>query len=215
MQNVLFFGDRVIIPTSLRPELLRTIHEGHLIIVKCKSRARTVVYWPGLSSDIENIVSNCSSCIKYSASNQKETLLPHSVPERPWEVVGSEIMTLKGRDYLVVVDYYSKYPELALLNDKTAGTIVTHLKSIFARHGIPEKLIGDNMPYGSKEFRQFAQDWGFTVVTSSPEYPQSNGQSEQTEQTLKNLLKKAEIHTLLCCNTETLHWSLEAHQHSF
>lgn len=76
------------------------------------------------------------------------------------------------------------------MHDKTAGTIVTHMKSIFARHGIPEELISDNMPYNSKEFKQFANDWGFELTTSSPTYPQSNSLSEKAVQTVKRILKK-------------------------
>ena len=64
------------------------------------------------------------------------------------------------------------------------------MKSIFARHGIPEELISDNMPYNSKEFKQFANDWGFKLTTSSPTYPQANGLSEKAVQTIKRILKK-------------------------
>ena len=100
-------------------------------------------------------------------------------------------MTLKGKDYLVVVDYHSKYPEIALLEDKTASTVVLHLKSIFSRHGIPMELVSDNMPYSSETFRHFGQDWGITLNPSSPCYPRSNGESERFVQILKNLMKKA------------------------
>ena len=65
------------------------------------------------------------------------------------------------------VDYYSKYPELCLLKDKTAGSVITSMKSMFARHGIPDQVVADNMPFSSKSFRQFARDWGFAVCTSS------------------------------------------------
>ena len=66
------------------------------------------------------------------------------------------------------------------------------MKSVFARHGIPDEVIADNMPFSSKECIQFAQEWGFEINTSSPRYPQSNDMSERTIQTVKNLLKKAE-----------------------
>ena len=90
-----------------------------------------------------------------------------------------------------MVDYYSKYPELCILKDKTATSVVTSMKSIFARHSIPDKVVADNMPFSSKAFRKFASEWGFKVSSSSPRYPQSNGMSERAIQTIKNLLKKA------------------------
>ena len=92
---------------------------------------------------------------------------------------------------MVVVDLHSKYPELCLLKDKTAGSVITSIKSMFARHGIPDQVVADNMPFSSKSFRQFARDWGFAVCTSSPRYPQSDGMSERAIQTIKNLLRKA------------------------
>ena len=86
----------------------------------------------------------------------------------------------KGRDYLLVVDSFSSYPEVALL------------KSICARHGIPEKLITDNGPqFSSRNFKAFVTSWKVKHVTSSPRYPQSNGHAERAVQTIKNILKKA------------------------
>ena len=110
-------------------------------------------------------------------------MIPLAIPDRPWQKLGSDIFEHKGKPYLVVVDYYSKFIETSLMRDKTAGTIVTHMKPIFARHGIPEELVSDNMPYNSKEFKHFASDWGFKLTTASPTYPQANGLSEKATAT--------------------------------
>ena len=101
-------------------------------------------------------------------------------------------MTFKGHDYLVVVDCYSKYPEIALLENKTAACVINHLKSMFARHGIAEEYLSDNMPFASKEFVDFAREWKIVLTTSSPNFPQSNGQAERVVQNLKNILKKCD-----------------------
>ena len=150
------------------------------------------MYWPGMSADIENMVAKCSICLKYRNQNQKEPLMPHETPDRPWQKLGTDIFELYSKSYLIIVDYYSKYTELCLLRDKTSQSVITSMKSVFARHGIPDEVIADNMPFSSKECIQFAQEWGFEINTSSPRYPQSNGMSERTIQTVKNLLKKAE-----------------------
>ena len=91
---------------------------------------------------------------------------------------------------------------------KTAEATIKALTSIFARHGIPNKLIADNMPFNSKKFYEFSKKWNFQVVTSSPNYPQSNGLAERNVQTIKKLLKKAkaggndeELALLEHCNT--------------
>ena len=189
--GLLFCGDRIIVPPLLRPEMLSLIHESHLGIKKCQARAREVLYWPGMCADIEKIVSKCEVCIALRSEQTKEPLLPHQVPDRPWQKLAADIMLCQNKDYLVVTDYYSKYVEIALLERKTAACVILHLKSIMARHGIPEQLCTDNMPFNSVEFLSFATAWNFTLVTSSPNYPQSNGQAERTVQTIKQLLTKA------------------------
>ena len=65
------------------------------------------------------------------------------------------------------------------------------MKETFARHGIPEKIIADNMPFDSAEFRRFAESWDIDVVTSSPTYAKSHGQVERTVQSMKHMLRKA------------------------
>ena len=100
---------------------------------------------------------------------------------------------LKGRPYLIVVDYFSKYLEVSLLTSLTSSETIRALKAVFARHGIPEKVRSDNgTQYDSAEFAKFAKDWQFKHITSSPHFPQSNGQAERAVQTTKALLKKAE-----------------------
>ena len=114
------------------------------------------------------------------------------MPARAWQKLGTDIFEYKSKPYLVIVDYYSKYPEICLLNDKSSQAVITSMKSVFARHGIPDEVVTDNMPFSSKECSRFAQEWGFKISTSSPHYPQSNGMSERTIQTIKNLLRKAD-----------------------
>ncbi len=101
-----------------------------------------------------------------------------------------ELFHFDRGENLLCVDYFSKFPEIAKLTQTTSKTA---LKSIFARHGIPDEVVSDNGPqFSSAEFRVFSENWEFVHTTSSPGFPQSNGQSERTVQTVKNLLKKAQ-----------------------
>ena len=82
--------------------------------------------------------------------------------------------------------------EIAKLQSCTSSETITMLKSMFARHGIPDEVVSDNGPqYSSLEFKAFALSWEFTHITTSPGFAQSNGQAERTVQTVKNILKKA------------------------
>ncbi|XP_046378261.2 uncharacterized protein K02A2.6-like [Haliotis rufescens] len=99
---------------------------------------------------------------------------------------------MDGREYLVVADYYSRYFEVALLTNTKASTVITHIKSIFGRHGVPMRVVSDNGPqYACAEFKTFSDKWKFEHITSSPLYPQANGLAEKTVQTLKQLLRKS------------------------
>ena len=95
---------------------------------------------------------------------------------------------------MLVVDYFSRFVEISKLTTTSSSSIITVLKPIFARYGIPEIMISDNGPqYESWEMKQFARQYGFSHITSSPHYLQSNGQAERaTVQTVKKLLKQAE-----------------------
>uniref|UniRef100_A0A3B3XIK9 Integrase catalytic domain-containing protein n=1 Tax=Poecilia mexicana TaxID=48701 RepID=A0A3B3XIK9_9TELE len=119
-------------------------------------------------------------------------MLVTDVPTGPWQKVGTDLCHLNGKDYLVIIDYHSNYPEIAQLFNTSAAGVITHMKSVFSRHGIPLVVISDNGPqYNCREFRQFSQDYGFQHITSSPLHPQGNGKAEKGVQIIKRLLKKS------------------------
>ena len=150
------------------------------------------MFWPGIKSAIDELVSKCSTCQQHQRSTQREPLMPQKVPERPWATVAADMFYYKGRDNLLVVDYFSKYPEVARLSSTNSEAVILTMKDMFARHGIPERLIADNMPFNSVKFKDFASKGEFEVVTSSPHYPKSNGLVERNVQTVKQLLRKAD-----------------------
>ena len=121
--------------------MLCYIHSSHLGIEKCKQQARDVLFWPGMTSQIEDAVLNCQVCSTYQRSNTKEPMLPHKIPKRPWSQVGADFFLFNGKNYLILVDYYYGFIELNLLYTTTSQQVITHLKSQFAHHGIPDRLI--------------------------------------------------------------------------
>ena len=191
-EGLLLKGQRIIIPASLRPTMKAIIHQGHNGIARCKSRARQSIYWPGMNSEIDNLVSRCPQCLTHRNQQQKETLIQHTVPKVPWTKVASDLFTLYGHSYVIVTDYTSKYIEIERLPDKSSLNVVNKIKKIFARHGIPKELYTDNGPeYTAQSFKRFAKEWDFKHITSSPHFPQSNGLVERAIQTVKKSLKKA------------------------
>ena len=192
VDGLLLKKNRIVIPQQLRQDLLQRIHEGHLGVEKCKRRARDTVYWPGINKDIERMISRCETCQKHRNKQPKEPMVLADVTTAPWHKVGMDLFHLKGKDYLVVIDYYSNFPEMALLANTSSSCVITHVKSIFARQGIANIVHSDNGPcFNSKEWQRFAEQYDFKHVTSSPLYPQSNGKAEKGVHILKQLLKKA------------------------
>ena len=193
VQNILLKGTRIVIPSSMRLEILDKIHEGHQGIAKCREHAKSSVWWPGLSREIQDLVQQCRTCALHR-DNKPEPLIATPWPDRPWQIVATDLFQMKGIDYLIVIDYCSRYVEVAAMTKTTKSSeIIRALKSTFARHGIPEQVRSDNGPqYDSAEFSHFAKQWGFKHVTSSPRFPQSNGEVECGVRTVKNLLQKAE-----------------------
>ncbi|KAI2646810.1 Transposon Tf2-9 polyprotein [Labeo rohita] len=146
VDGILLKQNTIIIPQSLRQDILHRIHEGHLGIEKCKRRARETVLWHGINKDIEKMVRQCDTCQKYRNNQTKEPMIIADLPTSPWEKVGMDLFHLKGNNYLVVIDYDSNDPELALLLNMSSKCVITHAKSIFARHGIPQTVVSDNGP---------------------------------------------------------------------
>ncbi|MDD9361435.1 MAG: transposase family protein, partial [Anaplasma sp.] len=188
--GILMRGQRYLIPVSLRPSVLASLHDGHEGIVKCTRRAQESCWWPGISKDIADTVEKCVSCMK-QRQPRSEPLMPTPFPDRPWQRVAMDLFHVKGKCYLLVTDYYSRYIEIALLENQRPETVILKSKSIFSRHGIPETVVTDNGPQFRSEFLAFARDWGFRHITSSPRYAQSNGCAEAAVKIAKTKLTKS------------------------
>lgn len=125
MNNLLMRGSQIMIPPPLRREMLNRIHSSHQGITKCRERARQSVWWPGISKEIEAVVRNCPECCK-AQRQRAQPLTPTPLPQLPWQKVTSDLFEWRQKTYLLIVDYYSRYVEIARLNNLTAEEIVTH-----------------------------------------------------------------------------------------
>ena len=105
--------------------------------------------------------------------NKPEPLITTPLPDRPSQIVATDLLELKGVDYFIVIDYFSRYVEVAAMQETTkSGQVISAPKSIFARHGIPEQVRSDNGPqFDSAEFAYFVKEWGFKHGTSSLPFP--------------------------------------------
>ena len=191
LDGLILNGDRILIPSTLRKEVLHKIHEGHLGMEKCKKRARQTVFWPNMSNHNEQLVRQCDVCLKLLPSKSHDPLLSQPVATRGWQKVGTDLFTFGNRSYLIIADYYSLWPEVYLLKEPAAHCVIEATKEAFSHNGIAEEVISDNGPqYSSLKYKRFSKEWEFRHITSSPRYPRSNGLAESMVKSVKRLLNK-------------------------
>ena len=186
----------------MRADILTKIHGAHQGITKCKLRAKESVWWLGINSDIEKEVKACDVCAKLQ-NDHAEPMISTKFDDRPWKHLGSDLFFWKGYTYLLVVCYYSRFIELAKLRSLTAEEVITHLKSMFSRHGVCYIFTSDNGGcYSGQAMQKFMKEYGIKHITSSPRYPLgtplSNGYSPS------QLLYSRQIKTILPQNPDRL-----------
>ena len=191
--GILLKGTRVIIPESMQSFILDRLHYGHLGIEKTRLRAKDSVYWININRDIETTVKSCHICQEHQPAQQHESLLPHEVPSRPWEVVGTDMFFFNDADWLIIADYYSKFPIVRKMpRPCLSSSVVSVTKQIFSETGVPSRVVSDNGPhFASACYAELSKKMAFRHVTSSPRYPRSNGFIERQIQTVKHVMKKS------------------------
>lgn len=120
-------------------------------------------------------------------------MIPTALPKRPRQKVATDLFDHNGKTCIIVVDYHSRFFEVAPLDSTTTLITILLLKSFFCCHVIPEVLVSDNrLQFAAASFSKFAGERGFTHFKSSPFYSQSNREVERAVQTAKILVKKPE-----------------------
>ncbi|KAK2549435.1 Uncharacterized protein P5673_030110, partial [Acropora cervicornis] len=137
--GVLYKGDRVIVPTALRKEMMKRIHASHQGQQACLRRAKDALFWPGMSSQIKEAVSNWSLCAEYQTAWPKEPLITPELPSRPWSIVAQDLYSFQGNNFLITVDAFSAYWEVDKLPQTTSPAVIDVTKQHFARYGIPDR----------------------------------------------------------------------------
>ena len=108
-------GNRITIPTSLKQDMLDKIHESYLRIVKSKQLARDFLFWPGIEKQIEDKITRCSIYQSFRNIPGVKRLINHSLLDGPYQKVGIDLFEYEHEQYLIVIDYHSKFPETARL----------------------------------------------------------------------------------------------------
>ena len=136
---------------------------------------------------------------RYSQTEKEALAIVWSVtkmPQSQWEVLNIDFYgpLPTGEYLLVVIDRYSRFPEVEIVNSTKASVIIPKLDKIFAVHGIPAIARSDNgPPFNGEDYSRYLQALGIKVEWSTPKWPQGNALVEQFMQPLGKALNTAKL----------------------
>lgn len=153
----IFLGGRLVVPTSMRKEMLKQVHRSHIGMEGCLRCAREVLYWPLMNAEVKDFISKCSVCQSYKPDQCREDMHPYPVPSRPWSMVVADLFELGNQQFFILVNYWSGFFEVQEVKVATSASVIAACKVQFSRHGIPDVLITDNgSQFVSSAFGKFA-----------------------------------------------------------
>ena len=148
--GVVLRGNRIVVPSKLRERDVDLAHAGHQCIVKTNSLIPDKVWFPGIDKMVKDKVDNCLACqaITPSKPSRIEPLQMTALPSGPWKMLAMDFLGPfpSGDNLLVVIDEYSRFPEVEIVKSTSAKSVIPRLDTIFARQGIPNELKTDNGP---------------------------------------------------------------------
>lgn len=189
--GIIFVDDKIIVPSGLRLNIIKKLHKGHIGVSKTINKARSLFFWPNLSTDIFNYIKQCRTCEKFMPRNFREPMLPHQVPKLRFNKLSTDILEFGAKSYLVVIDHFSHWIDISLLRDKTSDAVINAFQNLFTKFGYPEHLVADNLPFVSVKCKNFYRNKDISIVTCSPHYHQSNGLAEKAVNIVKQILRKS------------------------
>ena len=192
VNDMIMMHDRVYIPLRLRPRILTQLHVGHNGIKRTKALARMHVYWKDLAKNIESMIQQCHACIQLTKNPVKTTLASWPATSSPGERIHVDFAgPLLNHMFLVIVDSYSKWIEVAVMKTANSDNTIKVLQKYMADNGISRVLVSDNgTQFSSGKFAAFCAKAGINHMVSPPYHPQSNGQAERMVDTVKRFIKK-------------------------
>lgn len=190
--GILFWQNRVVIPPALRRQIIEELHVAHPGVVRMKAIARSYVWFPGIDDEIENHVKSCAQCALNQQSPPESQLHNWRYPDAPLHRVHIDFAgPIDGKQLLVIVDAYTKWPHVEILNTTATSGVIEKLRSFCATFGLIKTLVSDNGScFTSEEFRAFCQNNGIKHITGAPYHSRTNGQAEIVVKQVKNALKR-------------------------
>lgn len=188
--EIILKGTNPVIPETLRRKVIEAAHATHPGTRATNHILQKEAWWPNLSRDVEEFVRQCPQCNKVKP---KKIKVLDKWPEetQAWNRVHMDHAHIPQiGTFLILVDAYSGYPEVARVNDRSVSSTINALRNIFAHHGVPWTLVSDNAAeFTSEEFTKWLHTIGCRPYKTPPYHPQSNGIAERMVKTIKDAMK--------------------------
>ena len=123
---------------------------------------------------------SCVNCAESAKEPTKVPLHQWDLPAKPWHHLHIDFGPYSGKMWLLLMDAYSKWPEVHMMESTTTELLIKHLQQIFAVHGIPHQVVSDNGP--PDKFHHYCMSRGIQHITTAPYHPQSNGEAERLQE---------------------------------
>nr|XP_056702475.1 uncharacterized protein K02A2.6-like [Euleptes europaea] len=193
-KGCLLWGNRVVVPAKLHTKVLEALHAYHPGIVRMKALPRSYVWWLGINVAVEEWVSRCRLCQVSRPEMPRAPTHHWESTHTPWSHLHIDFAgPFQDKTFLIVVDSYSKWLEIADVGSMTSRVVVRELRKIFATHGLPDTVVSDNWAqFTSAEFQEFLTKNGIRHTTSAPFHPATNGQAERMVRTTKEAMRRIE-----------------------
>ncbi|XP_065063358.1 uncharacterized protein K02A2.6-like [Rhopilema esculentum] len=137
-----------------------------------------------MSQKVKELIERCSSCQAVGTSKPIDPMQITPTNNIPWYPVGIDFLgpIPDSQQYLlVVIDKYTKFPEVEIVHSTSAQAVIPKLDRIFATHGIPVKLTSDNgPPFNGTEFERYIKALNIDWKTSTPLWPHKEMQMLKT-----------------------------------
>ena len=157
--GIIFKGRRVVIPRNIQEDILAQLHYGHQGIEKTRLLAKEHVFWPRINKDIKAACTLCQPCQQFQQQQPKEPIICQKKPPAPWIKLGTDLFEIEGWHFLIIADYFSRYPIVQPLTNTNAETVIQKTKETFNLFGVPCKIVSDNGPQFQTQYNNFCKSW--------------------------------------------------------
>ena len=189
LEDVVLYGDRPLIPASLRPEVLEHLHAAHSGVTGMYSRASQSVFWPNMKQDIIAKRLGCKACTVAAPSNPHLPPTEPVQPSYPFSHICMDFFTVEQGNYLEIVDRYSGWLSIFRLVRDDSANVIAVLREYFATWGAAEETSSDGASvFTSAECKDFFERWGVRHRVSSAYHARSNKRAEIGVKSAKRLV---------------------------